>query len=82
MAVKFLENCLKKDSTTDTNLTGIFYNNLAGVYLTLGKYEKAFKYTKKSLYLLEPEVFYFYLFLFAQFPLDFPSCSRNSFKTA
>jgi len=57
MAVKFLENCLKKDSTTDTNLTGIFYNNLAGVYLTLGKYEKAFKYTKKSLYLLEPEIF-------------------------
>jgi len=56
MAVKFLETCLKKDTTTNSNLTGIFYNNLAGVYLTLGKYEKAFKYTKKSLYLLEPEV--------------------------
>jgi len=56
MAVKFLENCLKKDIGTSPALTCLFYNNLAGIYYAAKKYEKAFKYTKKSLYILEPEV--------------------------
>ena len=56
MAIKFLHNCLKKDCGMSSSLTCIFFNNLAGIYLTNLQYEKAFNYTKKSLYLLEPEV--------------------------
>jgi len=56
LAAKFLENCLKKDIGTSPSLTCLFYNNLAGIYFAAKKYEKAFKYTKKSLYILEPEV--------------------------
>lgn len=56
MAVKFLQNCLKKDTGTDASLKCIFYNNISGIYLTHGNHEKAFKYTRNSLYTLEPLV--------------------------
>jgi hypothetical protein len=56
MAVKFLQNCIKKDTGADPFLTCVLYNNLASIYLTHTNYEKAFKYSKKSLYHLEPEV--------------------------
>jgi len=61
MSIKFLQNCLKKDCGISSNLTCIFFNNLAGIYLTNSQYEKAFNYTKKSLYLLEPEVIKLFL---------------------
>ena len=55
-AIKFLKNSLKKESTSENCLSGILYNNIAAIYLINGNYEKAFQYSKKSLYILESKV--------------------------
>lgn len=57
MALENIRQALKSmDSSSNMVLQGLTYNNLCSIYLIKKKYDEAYKYAEKSLYILESYV--------------------------
>jgi len=56
MALKLVQSAIKKDARSDPFLTGLFFNNLSSIHLANKNYDKAYKYSCKSLSIVKPEV--------------------------
>ena len=64
-AIKFLKKSLNSENLDDIIVSAIF-NNISAIYLAIKDYEKTLKYSKKSIYIIEPEVIHLYILKYIQ----------------